>query len=160
MLTSHQNCGIIGVHQQGDTTMKKCTQCHKIKDKKDFYTRMSECKDCKNSRDTLRLREDPRIRMLATAKYRAKQKGIPFDITKDDFNVPEICPLLGIPIKKIDGRRTDNSPSLDRIDNTKGYVKGNVWVISDKANRLKNCLTLDILKMFVERIESKLGGEL
>ena len=75
------------------------------------------------------------------AKHRAKSKGIEFNIELSDIIIPEICPILGLPIKKaIDGNR-DLSPSLDRIDNDKGYIKGNIQVISFKANAMK--LTAD-----------------
>ncbi len=48
------------------------------------------------------------------------------------------------------------SPSLDRIDSTKGYTKGNIWVISNRANTLKNDATLSELKLLVERLENAL----
>jgi hypothetical protein len=50
-------------------------------------------------------------------------------------------------------RREPNSPSLDRIDNTKGYVPGNVWVISWRANDLKRNATLEELKLLVAALE-------
>jgi hypothetical protein len=76
--------------------------------------------------------------LLQQAHYRAKTKGISFDIEVSDIIIPEICPILGLPLKTlIDGNR-DLSPSLDRMDNTKGYVKGNVQVISSKANTMKH----------------------
>jgi hypothetical protein len=56
--------------------------------------------------------------------------------------LPVTCPILGV---KIDyaAKRTLNafSPTLDRIDNKKGYVPGNVRVISHRANRLKQDAT-------------------
>jgi hypothetical protein len=76
--------------------------------------------------------------LFQQARYRAKTKGIPFDIQISDIVIPEICPILGLPLKKsIDGNR-DLSPSLDRIDNAKGYTKGNIQVISSKANTMKS----------------------
>ena len=88
---------------------------------------------------------DPRSPMLGRAKYRAKQKGLDFNITKEDIVIPDICPLLGTPMK---------SPSLDRIDPTKGYIKGNVWVISNRANTLKNDASLQELELLVEYLKA------
>ena len=88
--------------------------------------------------------QDPRSPLWSRAKYRAKQKGREFTITKEDIVIPDICPLLGTPIQ---------SPSLDRIDSSKGYIKGNVWVISNRANTLKNDATLTELKTLVENLE-------
>ena len=76
--------------------------------------------------------------LLQQAHYRSRLKNIPFDIELSDIIIPEVCPILGLPLKTlIDGNR-DLSPSLDRIDNTKGYVKGNIQVISSKANTMKH----------------------
>lgn len=79
------------------------------------------------------------------AKERAKKFGRDFDITAADIVIPVLCPVFGIPLRRAAGKPDDNSPSLDRIDNSKGYVKGNVCVISHKANSLKRHLTLDDL---------------
>jgi hypothetical protein len=80
--------------------------------------------------------------LLNSAKRRAKDKGFKFNIEVSDINIPTVCPILNIPILKVytEGKKagpTPNSPSLDRIDNTKGYVKGNVQVISHQANTMK-----------------------
>jgi hypothetical protein len=71
---------------------------------------------------------------------RAAKKGIiiPFNITIHDFNFPTHCPILGLEIKRGIGQPIPNSPSIDRIDNTKGYVKDNIRIISYRANELKN----------------------
>jgi len=83
--------------------------------------------------------------LLKGAARRARERGIPIDITADDIHVPTHCPVLGIPI--VVGARglgtRDNAPSLDRIDPSKGYVRGNVAVISFRANRIKNDSTLE-----------------
>lgn len=89
----------------------------------------------KYRRDTHR--RHPGTRLLMLAKYRAKKNGLDFDITKEDFSVPEFCPILEIPIFVCERGFSDNSPTIDRIDNSRGYVKGNVRVISWRANRLK-----------------------
>ena len=94
--------------------------------------------------------------MWSRAKYRAAHKGREFTITKEDIVIPETCPLLGIPLvcHRGKGSQQGNSPSLDRIDPTKGYIKGNVWVISNRANTLKNDATLQELKTLVENLEN------
>jgi hypothetical protein len=81
--------------------------------------------------------------MLKRVAQRSKVEGIAFDLTIDDVHIPEICPAIGIPMKRGVGRQYDNSPSLDRIDPKKGYVKGNVAVISFLANRIKTNATAD-----------------
>jgi predicted DNA-binding transcriptional regulator AlpA len=65
---------------------------------------------------------------------------VQFSISAQSIKIPRVCPALGIPIV-LGEKRSDNSPSLDRIVPEKGYVLGNVRVISDKANRLKADLT-------------------
>jgi hypothetical protein len=91
--------------------------------------------------------------MCRKAAVRAKHNGLDFNIHPDMFTIPIICPVLGIPITIQHGRPTDNSPTLDRIDNTKGYVVGNVWIISQRANRIKNDATLTELKLLVAALE-------
>lgn len=88
-----------------------------------------------------------------SAKRRAKEKGLDFNIDKNDIKVFKNCPLLRI--KLIRGKEIfhDGSPTIDRINNKKGYVKGNVHVISHKANRMKNNSTLGQLKTLVKNLE-------
>lgn len=77
------------------------------------------------------------------AKGRCKKSGRIFTISVDDVVVPATCPVLGIELFGSAGRRggTDNSPSLDRRDNSKGYEPGNVVVISRRANAIKHNAT-------------------
>jgi hypothetical protein len=84
------------------------------------------------------------------ARGRAKTADIAFEISPADVVVPEKCPILGIPLKRNvgGGKMLDGSPSLDRIDPRKGYVKGNVWVISALANRMKNDASPEFLLKF------------
>jgi hypothetical protein len=82
--------------------------------------------------------ERPAAMMLNRVRCRAKKKGLAFDIDISDIVIPPRCPVLGIPIAVQTGTANDNSAELDRIDNTKGYVKGNVVVVSRRANRIKN----------------------
>lgn len=97
----------------------------------------------------LRLENDPISFMLESSKYRAKKKNLEHSITKNDISIPPFCPIFGIPLKIGRSLPTGNSPSLDRIDNSKGYVKGNVIVISYKANTLKGTATVQELEKIV-----------
>jgi len=81
---------------------------------------------------------DPIVLMLRTAKSRAKKRGVPFQLTPADIEVPAVCPILGIPIQRSRELLAPGSPSLDRIIPTLGYVPGNVAVISQRANTIKN----------------------
>lgn len=86
---------------------------------------------------------DPEIRvkaMLSGARVRARQYGIAFEITLQDvLPLPTRCPVLGLELNYGAGRPNDhNRPSLDRFDNAVGYVRGNVAIISKRANWLKN----------------------
>ena len=95
-------------------------------------------------------REDVKAAMLYAAKNRAKKRGLEFDLTTSDFEVPTHCPVFGIELKVSDGRATDNSPSLDRIDSSRGYVRGNVQVISKLANTMKNNASQEQLIAFAK----------
>lgn len=75
--------------------------------------------------------------MLCAAKARAKRLGQEFSLVVEDIKIPEVCPVLGIPLYFTPGKQTDNTPALDRKDNSKGYTKDNSFVISHKANRVK-----------------------
>ena len=83
--------------------------------------------------------------MLARVKFRAKRDGIPFDLDHTDIYIPNKCPVLGLTldtnISRGKGYHPD-SPSLDRIKPSLGYVKGNVRVVSARANLLKNNATV------------------
>jgi hypothetical protein len=83
----------------------------------------------------------PRI-LWNSARHRAKRFGHLFAIKPTDIVVPEFCPVFGTLLERARwGKPGPNSPTLDRIDNAKGYVPGNIAVISKYANDLKSCGT-------------------
>lgn len=90
--------------------------------------------------------------ILHRTKARAKEKGFEFNIDEDDIVIPEICPILEIPIVVGTKGEYEYSPSIDRIDNSKGYIKGNVQIISKKANSMKNSATSAELLTFCKNI--------
>lgn len=91
--------------------------------------------------------------MLKQARQRAKRFGVPFRLSVDDFEIPLRCPILGVKLKPCRKRPGPNSPSLDRIVPTRGYVPGNVAVMSYRANRIKFDATLRELRLVLKFIE-------
>jgi hypothetical protein len=89
---------------------------------------------------------------LNGVKKRAKQKGLDFDITVADVIPPEFCPVLGLKLERGKGTTLPNSPSVDRIDPSKGYTKENIQVISQLANSMKQNATPEQLLMFADWI--------
>lgn len=89
--------------------------------------------------------------MFAGAKCRAKRDDIEFSISQQDIVIPTHCPILKFPIKRNRGSGFHkDSPSLDRINNNEGYTKGNIRVISNRANLLKCDATLQELELLLE----------
>ena len=100
-----------------------------------------EYKEKNNNRCGIYEQNNPEKRIHSRIKCRAKKLNLEFNLDIVDIQVPQYCPILNIPIVKIRGVRRgpkSNSPSIDRIDNLKGYIKGNIQVISNKANTMKN----------------------
>jgi hypothetical protein len=148
--------------------MKICPKCKNPSD--DFYSDSTKkggfstyCKSCTSARAGEYYRGRGRkIHLLCAARRRAKIKGIPFTLTADDFEIPEFCPVLGIKLIVSTGRgASPESASLDRIDLTLGYVKGNVQVISLRANSMKNDASPDELRRFAAWINKEYpeGGD-
>lgn len=86
---------------------------------------------------------------LKNVEKSARKRGIPFDLQEEDLLIPENCPILGTPLYT-KGGYSPFVPSVDRINSSKGYVKGNVWIISLLANRMKSSATIEQLKKFGE----------
>jgi hypothetical protein len=91
-------------------------------------------------------RDNPHRHLYANRKSQnAKGHKHEWTIEFSDLTFPVRCPVLDIELDYTyggkGGRGHDNSPSLDRIDNSRGYVKGNVIVVSQLANRIKTSAT-------------------
>lgn len=86
------------------------------------------------------------LQLCRYAKRRAIRDKIEHTITVNDIVMVEVCPVLGIPL--VIGGNQWNSPTLDRIRNSLGYVPGNVWVISGLANSMKSYSTSEQRVLF------------
>jgi hypothetical protein len=149
---------------------KQCTACGKelqvalfYKDKSKVDGLRGNCKRCseESSKKSERKHAVTRQtnRMLSSARFRSKLKKISFDIDLEHVRslVVSHCPILGVQLEWSARRGNGpgamaNSPSLDRIDPSKGYVKGNVWIISNKANAIKNDATHEELKLVTRAV--------
>lgn len=84
-------------------------------------------------------KRSPEAQLWYEASRRALKNGLLFTIRVEDIKIPKFCPVFGIPLFHMRGTGMPgpNSPTLDRIDNTQGYTKTNICVISYRANMLK-----------------------
>lgn len=100
-------------------------------------------------------------RMYVRVKSRAKLSGILFNLDVEDIVIPDYCPVLGMELKTASGhnQHKPNSPSLDKIIPELGYVKGNVRVISMRANHLKSNASVEELELVLEDLRSLLSKE-
>lgn len=100
-----------------------------------------------------------RASMLSNAMHRAQRRGAKFDRAALEElldNAPDRCPVFGTLFAVRRGVRgvVDTAPTVDRLDNSKGYVRGNMCLISWKANRVKNDATLSDLTAVVTWLRS------
>lgn len=111
------------------------------------------CKDCRKT-SSRKHYENTTIakRLFDGAKSRAASKGLDFNITLEDIVIPKTCPILHVELVY----KTEYSPTLDRFDSAQGYIKGNVNVLSKRANMLKNNGTVAEFKAILEYLD--IGG--
>ena len=141
---------------------KKCNVCLEIKEISEFYKTQrgnpkSRCKHC-DSRKSRRCHEKkPLAIRLHKAKDRAKQRSLAFNLTIEYLE--EIwtgyCPVFGTKLNKFAKRGKEGGYQLDRIYPKLGYVIGNIAWLSDRANRLKDNMTVDEAEMIFKFLKSQ-----
>lgn len=109
---------------------------------------------------TLQKRENSRKNhistMLNNAKKRAIKKRLEFSLTKEDIIIPKLCPILKVPFIVGTKENYDFTPTIDRIDNSKGYTPDNIQIITNKANSMKNSADFVMLNNFANYIKENI----
>lgn len=97
----------------------------------------------------------PQHDLYVQAKRRAKTIGVAFALTLEDIVVPDVCPVLGIPLCRGGGVHHAGSPTLDRMEPKGGYTPENVRVISYRANAIKSDATVQDLRRIIDYMEGR-----
>ena len=148
---------------------KRCSKCGTLKSLEEFNKNAGrkdglrgECRSCQIENQRLYRKANPVMVktewMVRGARKRAGEKQLPFSIDHHFVRsiAPSHCPIFNVPLEwdmQLDGAGPHpNSPSLDRIDPTKGYTKDNVWIISYRANTIKSNASHEELKLVTEAV--------
>lgn len=127
--------------------MKPFAAFHKHTKCKGGYN--SVCKECRQPLSQSNYKQTAKeLRLYNAAKSRAAIKGREFNIELSDIQIPDVCPVFNTSME---------SPSIDRIDSSKGYVKGNIRVISKRANQLKSNATVEELTLVLADLKRLTG---
>lgn len=142
---------------------RDCLRVYNSDKAKNVYRKNPEIRKRVKFRNFRLHRNHPERFMFLRTKARSKKVGIEFDLKLEDIVIPEKCPLLGIKLEmnkeqKGRGSALDSSPSLDRIDPKKGYVRSNVKVISMLANMIKSRATPDQIKLLASNLDAYISS--
>lgn len=132
---------------------KTCVQCakeiHHVKDRDDY----------RNPNNTF-------FRQFHARRQSAIKHGIPFSITFEELYKPEHCPILGVKLNygcsDFSNGKQSRDPckaSIDKLDPELGYVRGNVFIISWRANTLKSNMTIDELEKILDYMKRNNNGK-
>lgn len=143
------------------TNCKACVS----QDHKEYYkkpgVREKQLKRAKDRRAEYML-ENPQLvwarEALKKARERARERDLPFELTLEWLmeNMPARCPCLGIEFEYGKGMIVSGTPTVDKIDPSKGYTKENSWIISAKANTVKSNATVDEIRAVAQGLENRI----
>lgn len=146
--------GVIAVCKKcyNNKTRKKSYEKHKERLKEEYKINPEKRKYAKDRSKSFR-ENNPEAVIYGQARYRHYERfaDTEFNLSIEDIVIPAACPILNVKLSKPGGDKK-YSPSLDRIDNTVGYVKGNVRVVSYKANHMKADASREELENFANNI--------
>jgi hypothetical protein len=130
-------------------------ECGKVTSMRGYLIRDGRARSCGCVKGNLRhgLVGTLEYTMWCSAKSSSKKRHLPFNIEPKDIVIPKICPLLGVPLQVGKKKHCPNSPSLDKIIPSQGYVKGNIQVVSYRANVIKQDASLQELQTLTANLE-------
>jgi hypothetical protein len=142
-----------------DRLQNVCKQCDNIRQKKRRVEKKTLIQEYgKEYRKKNAANFEYRLQALLNAsRARAKFKNREHTLTKQDlvdlYPTDGNCPIFGIKLEWNEKGFRENSPSIDRIDSTKGYTRDNVQIISWKANRIKGYASVEDLEILLSYLK-------
>ena len=125
----------------------------KLREKQKLYAKTDRAKSLQRHSDIKSKQNNFANYIFRSLINRCKVEGRFCNLEKEDIVIPEYCPYLNIKLTNILGKgRQETNPSVDRIIPELGYIKGNIQIISDKANRMKQDATTAELITFANSI--------
>ena len=135
-------------------TASYCTTCANLLQQAALCT--PEGKRRLQIRNRRRREDGPQLELLRAARARAKKKSLAFNLELSDIELPAKCPVLGLEFKLGTRGSHEQAYSLDRFIPELGYIKGNVRVISSRANTLKRDASVGELELIIKYMRGEL----
>lgn len=124
-----------------DDNGRVCWKCNVYKLHNEFINERSRyCNECRLQKPGVSNEDYYVVVRLAAYKQRAEDRGLEFNLTAEDIIQSELCMACDKPIRY---------PNLDRLNNSLGYVKGNVYWICARHNMLKSNGILEEFEVIV-----------
>lgn len=142
-----------------DTLQNFCKECDRKRQQQRRVEKNSSIKEyAKEYRQKHFTNIEYRLQaLLNSSRARAKAKNREHTLTRQDlldlYPTDGRCPIFGIKLEWNTKGFRENSPSIDRIDSTKGYTRDNVQIISWKANRIKGYASVEELEILLSYLK-------
>lgn len=152
------DCGIdVESNKYTNNTRKRycedCKKTHHINYMRKYYRdNILKIREKEQNTRDFKRKYNPEKYIFQNCKKRAN-RGIEFNLTQEDIILPPVCPILQTDWEF----HSQYAPSVDRIDNDKGYVKGNIQILSRKANTMKNSASIEELRNFARWVRDTYG---
>lgn len=128
----------------------KCPSCQNVLK----FTRNAACVTCYTDTGINLNFEKRKKALLDKIKAQAKRKSVPFDLDVSDIIWVNVCPILNIELDYFAKGKKANTVSFDRKNPDKGYVAGDVFILSNKANSCKSDLNVEQIERLLNYVRS------